>query len=76
MTAKNLTQGTILASSSSDANLPDWIGAFLLDRKAQHVSPGTLKFYQKKHENSMLPSFGSDAISRHIFIKMIMIIKI
>ncbi len=48
MTAKNLTQGIFSTTFSPQFNLRDWIGAFLLDRKAQHVSPGTLKFYQKK----------------------------
>ena len=40
-------QGTIL-KDSQDTHLLTWVGAFLVDRKAQQMSPGTLEFYQKK----------------------------
>ncbi len=48
MTAPNCTQGIFSTVFSPEFNLLNWIGAFLTDRKAQHVAPGTLKFYQKK----------------------------
>jgi hypothetical protein len=41
------SQGTIL-KYSQDTHLLTWVGAFLIDRKAQELSPGTLEFYHKK----------------------------
>ena len=41
------SQGTIL-KYSQDTHLLTWVGAFLIDRKAQGLSPGTLEFYHKK----------------------------
>lgn len=40
------TQGT-LYTFSEDANLESWIEAFLIDRKVQSISEGTLSFYRK-----------------------------
>jgi site-specific recombinase XerD len=42
-----LSQRTILKYSQKTHLLP-WIGAFLIDRKAQGLSQGTLKFYRIK----------------------------
>ncbi len=44
-TTKN--QGTI-TKFTQETHLLTWIGAFLVDRKAQGLSKGTLGFYQKK----------------------------
>jgi site-specific recombinase XerD len=33
---------------TQETNLLIWIEAFLMDRKAQNLSKGTLKFYQNK----------------------------
>ena len=41
------TQGT-LYTFLDDAHLESWIEAFLIDRKVQNVSEGTLSFYRKK----------------------------
>jgi len=41
-------QWTILDLSTGDTNLLVWIEAFLIDRKVQNLSPGTISFYQKK----------------------------
>jgi len=41
------TQWTI-TKYGQDTNLFTWIEAFLVDRKAQGLSEGTLNFYQKK----------------------------
>jgi site-specific recombinase XerD len=41
------SQGTIL-KYSQETHLLTWISAFLVDRKAQGLSPGTLEFYHKK----------------------------
>jgi site-specific recombinase XerD len=41
------TQRTITVFSQ-ETNLFIWIEAFLIDRKAQNLSRGTLKFYQNK----------------------------
>lgn len=51
MAARNQAQGTILKSNiSSTTDLLTWLHAFLLDRKVSNLSPGTLKFYQKKSQ--------------------------
>lgn len=42
-------QGTI-TKWAQDTYLLTWIGAFLTDRKAQNMSPGTLHFYRSKLE--------------------------
>lgn len=44
-----INQGTIL-NLSQDTHLLTWIEAFLVDRKAQGLSEGTLTFYRKKLE--------------------------
>jgi integrase/recombinase XerD len=41
------TQGT-LYTFSDNAPLESWVEAFLIDRKVQNVSEGTLSFYRKK----------------------------
>jgi site-specific recombinase XerD len=47
MATTNQDQGTIL-KVSQDTYILSWINGFLLDRKAQNISKGTLTFYQKK----------------------------
>ena len=47
MTTTILNQRTI-ANFQVDAYLPTWIEAFLLDRKVQNLSQGTIGFYQDK----------------------------
>ena len=37
-----------IIKTEQDTHLLTWIEAFLIDRKAQGMSPGTLYFYQKK----------------------------
>ena len=49
MTAKNQKQRIILKELPG-YGLIEWVNAFLVDRKAQNVAPGTVKFY---HENLM-----------------------
>jgi site-specific recombinase XerD len=44
-----INQGTIL-KLSQDTHLLTWIEAFLVDRKAQGLSEGTITFYFKKFE--------------------------
>jgi site-specific recombinase XerD len=41
------TQET-LYTYSEDAHLESWIEAFLIDRKVQNLSEGTISFYRKK----------------------------
>jgi hypothetical protein len=41
------TQRTI-SVFTQETNILIWIEAFLIDRKAQNLSKGTLKFYQNK----------------------------
>ena len=48
MEQSTLNQWTIL--DTQDTYLLTWIDAFLVDRKAQGLSKGTLYFYQKKLE--------------------------
>ncbi len=43
---KSQDQGTIVLSQED--YIPLIVESFLVDRKAQSVSPGTLSFYQKK----------------------------
>lgn len=47
MSEKFYTQGTITKVALHD-HLETWIEAFLIDRKAQNLSDGTLEFYRKK----------------------------
>ena len=46
MNTTTIKQGTI--EDSQDVHLLTWLNAFLIDRKAQNMSAGTLDFYQKK----------------------------
>lgn len=58
MQTKTVVQGTIL-----DDHLETWLEAFLLDRKTQNMTKGTLYFYQKKA--ALLVSFcEGQAITR------------
>jgi integrase/recombinase XerD len=50
MTQNDVNQVTI-SSFSQDDDLRVWINAFLIDRKAQNMSRGTLGFYQCKLKN-------------------------
>ena len=47
MTTSTKNQGTITAFLQ-DAYLLTWVDAFLLDRRAQNLSRGTVEFYRKK----------------------------
>jgi site-specific recombinase XerC len=42
------TQGIIAEISTENNHLLTWIEAFLLDRKVQNLSPGTIQYYSKK----------------------------
>jgi len=47
MNTTTIKQGTIKIFDQ-DAHLLTWLNAFMVDRKAQNMSAGTLDFYQKK----------------------------
>ena len=49
MKREKLTQWSITKIDINDSLL-EWIGAFLIDRKAQNMAAGTIYFYQKKLE--------------------------
>ena len=49
MTKTTLNQWTVL-NEVENSHLETWIGAFLMDRKAQNMAWGTLYFYKKKLE--------------------------
>ena len=38
----------LIKNLEQETHLLTWVQAFMLDRKAQNMSPGTLHFYQKK----------------------------
>ena len=46
MAQNNLQAQRTIKVYLQETNLIDWIEAFLIDRKAQNLSRGTLKFYQ------------------------------
>lgn len=47
MANQNLAQGTF-SVLEQEADLYTWLEAFLIDRKAQNLSPGSIDFYRKK----------------------------
>ena len=48
MKSKTINQWSILKANQDNDNLLIWIEAFLIDRKAQNFSSGTLYFYESK----------------------------
>lgn len=46
MTGKDIGQQTI--NLGVDYSLISWVEAFLIDRKAQHLTPGTIRYYRQK----------------------------
>jgi predicted component of type VI protein secretion system len=50
MSASRLTQQTVYLSLHND--ILSWVESFLIDRKSQHLTPGTICYYREKIERN------------------------